>query len=274
MRCFNAAFQYLLTVVNVNANARPDAPHCTQPQLPRFAAVHFLAPLLKLSALVGSAQVLRRNLEGQIARARDSTRLYLGWGNCSAVRVARTDMSAAEIGANLASAIPEVARHVPQGWRGIQALHIKTPDSVALPLYSHAREADALAAAAVEQEEAEASAAGEGNQVEDKKATKETKAKASKVVAAKKTRGSTKTRGKLAAVDEQPKKAEAMPEIAEEEAEEEQEDVEEPEKEVEPKKKRGRGRRVAELKAATPAKKNVNDKFSPRVTRSMRKKRQ
>ena len=77
-------------------------------------------------------KVLRKNLQGQIAKARDSTRLYLGWGSCSAVRAARTDMTAAQIAANLSSVLAGVARSVPKGWKGIQALHIKTPTSVCL----------------------------------------------------------------------------------------------------------------------------------------------
>jgi ribosome biogenesis protein UTP30 len=89
-------------------------------------------------------RVMRKKLEAQITRARDSTRLYLGWGNCSAVRIARTDMTQSEIVQNIIKGINEIVRHIPMLWKGIQALHLKTPDSLALPLYAHAPAFDAI----------------------------------------------------------------------------------------------------------------------------------
>jgi len=41
-----------------------------------------------------------------------------------------------EIVANLSHAIPNVVKALNKGWKSVQALHIKTPDSVALPLYN------------------------------------------------------------------------------------------------------------------------------------------
>ena len=56
------------------------------------------------------------------------------------VRVCWCDVHTAqtqpEIVANLSHGIPNVVKALNKGWKSVQALHIKTPDSVALPLYN------------------------------------------------------------------------------------------------------------------------------------------
>jgi len=71
-----------------------------------------------------------------IARARDSTQLFLGDGPCSMVKFAHTGMEEAEIVDNLMAAAAGVAQRVPGKWDNIQAIHIKTHESVALPIYN------------------------------------------------------------------------------------------------------------------------------------------
>ena len=218
-------------------------------------------------------KVLRKNLEGQISKARDSTRLYLGWGNCSAVRIARTDMSTAEIIANLSQGIQHVAQAVPRGWKGIQALHIKTPDSVALPLYSKAPEVQALLRAASssgDQQVVPADSNNSGKKSKAAAAKKSSKKSAKSGTAASPTKRRRAARGKaeaeeVAAEEEEVAEAEAE---AEEDVEAEEEQDKEEEEAPKPKRKR-----VAVKASRTPAASKAASKFSPRVTRSMRKKR-
>ena len=71
-----------------------------------------------------------------ITGARDSTYFYLGWGQCSAIRVAKTTMEVDEIVENILAVVDSVKNFIPQKMKGIQAIHIKTVDSIALPIYN------------------------------------------------------------------------------------------------------------------------------------------
>ena len=48
-----------------------------------------------------------------------------------------------EIVENIMAVIEGASEKVPKKWKNIQALHIKTPDSVALPIYNKLEEAEA-----------------------------------------------------------------------------------------------------------------------------------
>ena len=52
-----------------------------------------------------------------------------------ACRVARSSFSQRECALNVAVAIQGAVQHLPRKWAGVQALYLKTSDSVALPLY-------------------------------------------------------------------------------------------------------------------------------------------
>eukprot|EP00940_MAST-03C_sp_MAST-3C-sp2_P000143 g143.t1 len=78
-----------------------------------------------------------------VRRALESTYLYLGWGSCSTVRVGLTAMTSDQIVENIVTAMEGITGRVPKKWRGIRSLHIKTGNSVALPIYSARPEAEA-----------------------------------------------------------------------------------------------------------------------------------
>lgn len=119
----------------------------------------------------------------RLEMARDSTYLYLGWGACSAVRVGTTAFSADELADNILEAMPAIADAIPKKWKGIQSVHLKSANSVALPLYvalpahDDADESGSGAAAAA--------AGGAGGSGQKKKA-KASKAKAAEKAKARK----------------------------------------------------------------------------------------
>jgi ribosomal protein L1 len=78
----------------------------------------------------------KKNLKQQVERARNATFLYLGWGACSAVRVALTSMDEEAVVENILAAMRTIAEKVPRKMKGIQGVHIKTHDSIALPVYN------------------------------------------------------------------------------------------------------------------------------------------
>ncbi|CAN6228713.1 unnamed protein product [Urochloa humidicola] len=71
--------------------------------------------------------------------ARESARcveLRVEGGTCRAVRVGHGAMAREEAVENVVAAVEAAAACVPRKWRNVRALHVKSPESVALPLYS------------------------------------------------------------------------------------------------------------------------------------------
>ncbi|CAN6276195.1 unnamed protein product [Urochloa humidicola] len=71
--------------------------------------------------------------------AREAARcveLRVEGGTCRAVRVGHAAMAREEALENVVAAVEAAAACVPRKWRNVRALHVKSPESVALPLYS------------------------------------------------------------------------------------------------------------------------------------------
>eukprot|EP00457_Paulinella_chromatophora_P008958 gb/GEZN01009008.1/.p1 GENE.gb/GEZN01009008.1/~~gb/GEZN01009008.1/.p1 ORF type:complete len:345 (+),score=69.02 gb/GEZN01009008.1/:47-1081(+) len=71
----------------------------------------------------------------EIQTARNLTAFFLSGEYC-AVRIAKASFEEAASVANILVAMEFIAQKIPHKWKGIQALHIKTHDSVALPIYT------------------------------------------------------------------------------------------------------------------------------------------
>lgn len=56
-------------------------------------------------------------------------------GTCISVRVARSSMSQQEIADNAAAALKGIVQHIPKKWSNVQAVYLKTSESVSLPVY-------------------------------------------------------------------------------------------------------------------------------------------
>ncbi|PWA66210.1 Ribosomal protein L1 [Artemisia annua] len=61
--------------------------------------------------------------------------LWLSNGTCSVVKVGKFGMGEGEIVENVVSAVSEVAEVVPRKWDGVQCMHLKFYDSLALKIY-------------------------------------------------------------------------------------------------------------------------------------------
>lgn len=71
-----------------------------------------------------------------------STRLEMEGGHCKGVRVGRVSMERKEIIENVAVAVEAAVRCVPKKWNNIRSIHIKSTESVALPIYKESEEED------------------------------------------------------------------------------------------------------------------------------------
>lgn len=80
-------------------------------------------------------KLTQSNWDGQLKTIFNATPFYLAEGLCSTVKVGHTGMDRAHIASNIVSALDKVAGLLPKKWQGIQAIHIKTHDSIALPIY-------------------------------------------------------------------------------------------------------------------------------------------
>ncbi|OZJ02172.1 hypothetical protein BZG36_04803 [Bifiguratus adelaidae] len=78
----------------------------------------------------------RTNLNAEINRAIGSTYLHPSSGSCLAIKIGTTTNTVQEILDNLLTALPFVIDKVPKKWRNIQSLHIKTSESLSLPIYN------------------------------------------------------------------------------------------------------------------------------------------
>jgi len=104
--------------------------------------IHYLQLLLGKAFLKRKKQPLLINLSktksaaNEMNKARISTTFVMGSGTTSAVKVARTNMTTEQICENIVAAVSRVAQLIPKKWKNIQAIHIKTNDSVALPIFN------------------------------------------------------------------------------------------------------------------------------------------
>ena len=62
--------------------------------------------------------------------------MYVGFGTALGIRSARLSFDENQIVENIMAIIEGAGEKVPRKWKNIQAMHIKTPNSVALPIYN------------------------------------------------------------------------------------------------------------------------------------------
>ena len=70
-----------------------------------------------------------------IRAACDATYLYVSGGPCMVVRTARFSQSEREVCDNVMAVVAGAVEKVPKKWKSISSLHIKTTDSLPLPIY-------------------------------------------------------------------------------------------------------------------------------------------
>ncbi|KIM78455.1 hypothetical protein PILCRDRAFT_824339 [Piloderma croceum F 1598] len=78
----------------------------------------------------------RDDIKGELERAISSTYMHQNQGTCTSIKIATTTHSPAQALANLQKALPAVVKNIKGGWENIQSLHLKTSESVALPIWT------------------------------------------------------------------------------------------------------------------------------------------
>lgn len=126
----------------------------------------------------------------ELVKARDSTYMYLSTGATLTVRISKSSFSRADTAANILAALPHIAAHVPRKWKGIQSIHIKSTNSIALPIYNSAASIEPLLADPEPVKKTKATAANS-----NKKTNSNKKASSTKKAAATATTSSTKKAG-------------------------------------------------------------------------------
>lgn len=130
-------------------------------------------------------------LAKEIQKTLDSALIALAPSTQTAVRVALAGFSAEEVAANVEAVSKElIDKFVPQKWRGVRALHIKGPNTAALPIWLADElwvdEKDVLAEPTAEEAAAKAEEEAAGGKKRKRVAGgEEEKAKKSKAEAAK-----------------------------------------------------------------------------------------
>eukprot|EP00249_Psilotum_nudum_P012394 c23756_g1_i1 orf=430-1362(-) len=77
----------------------------------------------------------KQNWSKQIKAVCGSTFLYIKGGTCSVLKVGRLSQTKDEIVENITAAIEGASSLIPNKWKNIRALHLKTVESVSLPIY-------------------------------------------------------------------------------------------------------------------------------------------
>jgi len=104
------------------------------PFLPRLLGKKFFK--MKRQPIPINASGSGESLKKEIDHARDSTYLFINSGPCCAVKIANTNFDKEVIVENIIKGMENIAKMIPKHWRNIQSIHIKTSNSVALPIYN------------------------------------------------------------------------------------------------------------------------------------------
>jgi len=79
---------------------------------------------------------LTRNLTNALETARDSSYFFLNAGPTCMIKIARTGFTRQQVVENILGSINSIVDHVPKKWKNIQAVFLRTHDSIALPIYT------------------------------------------------------------------------------------------------------------------------------------------
>ena len=78
----------------------------------------------------------KEDLKTELETAINSTYLHLTSGPCSSVKIGLASQGVSALTENGSQIIKQVIEKIPGGWDNIKILHVKTPDSMALPVYT------------------------------------------------------------------------------------------------------------------------------------------
>lgn len=102
--------------------------------------IAFLPSLLGKKMLQAKKQptvvdLLAADVKTELQSAIEATLLFLSSGPCSIVKIGLAGQGAAALTENALAVIDQVVEKIPGGWAGVRMLHMKTNQSLALPIY-------------------------------------------------------------------------------------------------------------------------------------------
>ncbi|KAJ0989003.1 hypothetical protein J5N97_007359 [Dioscorea zingiberensis] len=101
------------------------------PLLPRLIGKHFF----KKKKIPLPLEFSRKSWPEHLRQCLGSTLLYLRSGTCSGLKVGRVSQDREQIVDNVLAAIEGAVQLVPKKWSNVRSLHIKSVESLALPIY-------------------------------------------------------------------------------------------------------------------------------------------
>lgn len=77
-----------------------------------------------------------KDLNKEITKARDATYMFFGKGVCVNVKIGHTGMTQQQVVDNIVMALETIGDSVEGKWKNIQSIHLKTIESISLPIYN------------------------------------------------------------------------------------------------------------------------------------------
>lgn len=78
----------------------------------------------------------KSDLAAELEKALNSTNFYISAGSCCLVRIAKTSFTRKQVIANIVEGLPSIVSYIPGKWKNVQSIHLKTQDSIAMPLFN------------------------------------------------------------------------------------------------------------------------------------------
>ena len=80
--------------------------------------------------------LMKPNLTREVEAAIGSTYLRMSPGASLTVRIGRVSMPSSAVVENIITSMSSIVQHISKGWSNIQAINVKTVNSIALPIFN------------------------------------------------------------------------------------------------------------------------------------------
>lgn len=101
------------------------------PSLPKLIGKSFF----KMKKQPVPVDLTKSDWTAQVEKAKSCTTMIMSAGSCLSIKVARNSQSIEEVLSNVDAVLEAVASNIPKKWENVQAVYLKSADSVALPVY-------------------------------------------------------------------------------------------------------------------------------------------
>jgi ribosome biogenesis protein UTP30 len=90
----------------------------------------------RIAAVSDHSVASPKRLADEITKTLSTALVHLSPSTCTSVRVGKTSWDATKVAENIEAVVAGlIAKFVPKGWRGVRAIHVKGPETAALPLW-------------------------------------------------------------------------------------------------------------------------------------------